>query len=157
MMIRKCRIRLRWLVILSGLFLLSVTPARAQAPAIEKIPILLDTDAGSDVDDAFALALILASPELDLRGIATCGSDPQTRALLLCRFLLRYRVLLLLRLDLTHFTLSRLVTLSRLSGKRSDFSVALLRSLLAHLCAGGHGGNSVRLRRRNRLADVLDL
>lgn len=51
------------------------------------IPILLDTDIGTDVDDAFALALILASPELDLRGITTVGSEPRTRALIVCRFL----------------------------------------------------------------------
>src|SRR4051812_372408 len=80
-------IRIRRLILLPGLFLLTAAPAAAQAPAIEKIPILLDTDAGSDVDDAFALALILASPELDLRGVTTSGSDPQIRALLLCRFL----------------------------------------------------------------------
>jgi inosine-uridine nucleoside N-ribohydrolase len=74
-------------LILTPVALALAVPALAQAPAIEKTPILLDTDAGSDVDDAFALALILASPELDLRGVTTVGSDPQTRALLLCRFL----------------------------------------------------------------------
>lgn len=73
--------------VVAVVFLFPATHAAAQSPAIEKIPILLDTDAGSDVDDAFALALILASPELELRGITTSGSDPQTRALLLCRFL----------------------------------------------------------------------
>ena len=41
------------------------SPAAAQAP---RIPVLIDTDIGSDIDDAFALALALASPELDLRG-----------------------------------------------------------------------------------------
>jgi inosine-uridine nucleoside N-ribohydrolase len=51
------------------------------------IPILLDTDIGSDIDDAFALALILASPELDLRGVATVGTEPQTRARIACRLL----------------------------------------------------------------------
>ncbi len=51
------------------------------------IPIILDTDIGTDVDDAFALALILASPELDLRGITTVGTEPRTRALMVCRFL----------------------------------------------------------------------
>jgi hypothetical protein len=65
----------------AALLLSPATRAAAQSPAIEKIPILLDTDAGTDVDDAFALALILASPELELRGITTSGSDPQTRAL----------------------------------------------------------------------------
>ena len=51
------------------------------------IPLLLDTDIGTDVDDAFALALILASPELDLRGVTTVGSEPLTRAQIVCRFL----------------------------------------------------------------------
>jgi inosine-uridine nucleoside N-ribohydrolase len=59
------------------------TPAAAQ----EKIPILLDTDIGSDIDDAFALALALASAELDLRGVTTVGSDAETRAWIVCRFL----------------------------------------------------------------------
>ncbi len=51
------------------------------------IPIILDTDIGTDVDDAFALALILVSPELDLRGVTTVGTDPQRRARIVCRFL----------------------------------------------------------------------
>ena len=62
-------------------------PLPAQAPAIEKVPVLLDTDLGSDIDDAFALALILASPELDLRGVTTVGGDTKVRAMMLCRFL----------------------------------------------------------------------
>src|SRR6516225_1177931 len=71
---------------LAVLLLIAASPASAQAPSIERIPILLDTDIGNDVDDALALALILASPELDLRGITTSGTDPQMRALLLSRF-----------------------------------------------------------------------
>ncbi|HTU90802.1 MAG TPA: nucleoside hydrolase [Gemmataceae bacterium] len=61
----------------------------ADAETVEKnsIPIILDTDIGTDVDDAFALALVLASPELDLRGVTTVGSEPRTRALMVCRFL----------------------------------------------------------------------
>lgn len=39
------------------------------------IPILLDTDIGTDVDDAIALALILASPELDLRAVTVVSGD----------------------------------------------------------------------------------
>lgn len=59
------------------------------APTVKKkaVPILLDTDIGTDVDDAFALALVLASPELDLRGVTTVGSEPRTRARIVCRFL----------------------------------------------------------------------
>lgn len=41
--------------------------------------ILLDTDIGTDVDDAIALALILASPELDLRAITTVSGDTRLR------------------------------------------------------------------------------
>ena len=39
-------------------------PAKAQQ---DKIPIIFDTDIGTDIDDSFALALILASPELELQ------------------------------------------------------------------------------------------
>ena len=45
-----------------------------------KIPVILDTDIGTDIDDAFALALILASPELDLVGVTTVSGDTQARA-----------------------------------------------------------------------------
>lgn len=69
--------------------MLSSSTLSADTPKIDKktIPILLDTDIGTDVDDAFALALILASPELDLRGVTTVGRDPRTRARIVCRFL----------------------------------------------------------------------
>lgn len=44
-------------------------------------PIVLDTDIGSDVDDALALGLVLASPdELDLRAVTTVSSDTRARA-----------------------------------------------------------------------------
>jgi inosine-uridine nucleoside N-ribohydrolase len=68
---------LGWCVLLSG-------PA---ARAAEKVPVLVDTDIGDDIDDAFALGLILASPELDLRGITTVQGDAHTRALIACRLL----------------------------------------------------------------------
>jgi len=53
----------------------------------EKIPIILDTDIGTDVDDAFALALILHSPELELVGITTVSGDTQARARLAAKML----------------------------------------------------------------------
>src|SRR5260370_13001115 len=67
------------------LFLPEQVPAEPSPP--EKIPILLDTDIGSDIDDAFALALVLASPELDLQGATTCCTDAEDRAWMVCRFL----------------------------------------------------------------------
>jgi purine nucleosidase len=43
-------------------------------------PVLLDTDLGSDVDDALALALALASPELEIVGITCVGRESRRRA-----------------------------------------------------------------------------
>jgi purine nucleosidase len=42
--------------------------------------ILLDTDVGTDVDDALALALAIRSPEIDLRAVTTVSCDPLLRA-----------------------------------------------------------------------------
>ena len=44
------------------------------------LPILLDTDVGTDVDDAIAIALVLAAPELDLRAVTTVSGDVRLRA-----------------------------------------------------------------------------
>jgi len=52
-----------------------------------KIPIILDTDIGTDIDDAFALALILESPELELLGVTTVSGDTQARARLAAKML----------------------------------------------------------------------
>ena len=51
------------------------------------IPIVLDTDIGSDIDDAFALALVLDSPELDLRAVTTVSGDTQARARIAAKML----------------------------------------------------------------------
>ena len=51
------------------------------------IPILLDTDIGTDIDDAFALALIVQSPELDLVAVTTVSGDTQARARLAAKML----------------------------------------------------------------------
>jgi inosine-uridine nucleoside N-ribohydrolase len=42
--------------------------------------VLVDTDIGDDIDDALALALILHSPEIDLRGVTTVFGDTRQRA-----------------------------------------------------------------------------
>lgn len=44
------------------------------------LPILLDTDIGTDVDDAIALSMILASPEIELRAVTTVSGDSHRRA-----------------------------------------------------------------------------
>ncbi|MCI0683583.1 MAG: nucleoside hydrolase [Gemmataceae bacterium] len=57
----------------------------AQTP---RVPVIIDTDIGSDVDDAFALALALASPDLDIKAITTVGAQADDRAWIVCRFLI---------------------------------------------------------------------
>jgi len=44
--------------------------------------ILLDTDIGSDIDDAICLAYLLAQPECDLLGVTTVTGEGQNRAML---------------------------------------------------------------------------
>src|SRR6266478_2314862 len=59
-------------------------------PIYHKAPpekVILDTDIGDDIDDAFAVALALRSPELQILGITTTFGDTETRAKLLDRFL----------------------------------------------------------------------
>src|SRR5689334_15569781 len=42
--------------------------------------IILDTDIGDDVDDALALAVICASPEIELLGVTTVFGNVKARA-----------------------------------------------------------------------------
>src|SRR5579864_9816139 len=63
----------------------SVAQTAATKPAPEKI--IIDTDIGDDIDDAFAVALALRSPELQILGISTTFGDTETRAKLVDRIL----------------------------------------------------------------------
>ena len=58
---------------------------RDASHAPEKI--IIDTDIGSDIDDAFAVALAIRSPELEILGIATDSGDTNERAKILDRML----------------------------------------------------------------------
>ncbi len=49
--------------------------------------IIIDTDIGDDIDDAFAVALALRSPELQIVGISTEFGETETRAKLVDRML----------------------------------------------------------------------
>jgi inosine-uridine nucleoside N-ribohydrolase len=49
--------------------------------------VILDTDIGDDIDDAFALALALHSPELQILGVTTTFGDTELRARLVERYL----------------------------------------------------------------------
>jgi inosine-uridine nucleoside N-ribohydrolase len=58
-----------------------------QRVATEPRKIIIDTDIGDDVDDAFAVGLALESPELKIVGITSAWGDTKLRARLLDRFL----------------------------------------------------------------------
>lgn len=51
------------------------------------IPVILDTDIGTDVDDCLALALLLSSPEVDLRGVTCVYGDVGLRARMVLKLL----------------------------------------------------------------------
>src|SRR5438045_9377460 len=88
--------RERAIVILSLTYVaLAVSPrcvAQSSAPATtartapaEKV--IIDTDIGDDIDDAFAVALALRRPELQILGITTTFGDTEMAAKLLDRLL----------------------------------------------------------------------
>jgi inosine-uridine nucleoside N-ribohydrolase len=70
----------RWLL---GLVLCLTSAGWAQG-AREKV--IIDTDIGDDVDDAFALALAVKSPELEILGVTTTFGETDVRAQIVDRF-----------------------------------------------------------------------
>ena len=65
------------------------TPPVSRGQSVPTLPekVIIDTDIGDDIDDAFAVALAVRSPELQILGITTTFGDTETRAKLLDRFL----------------------------------------------------------------------
>jgi inosine-uridine nucleoside N-ribohydrolase len=73
--------------ILAGILVFSrFSYAQSAKPRVPE-KIIIDTDIGDDVDDAFAVALALRSPELQILGVSTTFGDTETRAKLLDRLL----------------------------------------------------------------------
>ncbi len=52
-----------------------------------RIPVIIDTDVGDDIDDAFALVIALNDPRFEVLGITTAWGDTHLRALLVRRLL----------------------------------------------------------------------
>ena len=53
----------------------------------KKIPVILDTDIGLDIDDTWALGLLLKCPELDVKLITTSSDNTPLKAKLVAKFL----------------------------------------------------------------------
>ena len=62
-------------------------PGDGPAARPARIPVILDTDIGDDIDDTWALVLALRSPELDLRLVVTDYGNTEHRAKLVARLL----------------------------------------------------------------------
>ncbi len=56
-------------------------------PQRKKIPVIFDTDIGDDIDDTWALALLLQSPELDIKLITTAVGDTSAKAKIVAKML----------------------------------------------------------------------
>lgn len=69
--------------------LLPVSAAHAQPSVSQngREKIVIDTDIGDDIDDAFAVALALSSPEFEVLGFSASFGDTPTRAKMLDRML----------------------------------------------------------------------
>ncbi len=57
------------------------------APPMAKIPVIFDTDIGDDIDDTWALAMLLKSPQFDLKLATTSCGKAEYRAKLLAKLL----------------------------------------------------------------------
>jgi inosine-uridine nucleoside N-ribohydrolase len=53
----------------------------------KKVPVVLDTDIGSDIDDTWALAMLLKSPELDVRLVVSDTGNTTYRAKIAAKML----------------------------------------------------------------------
>ena len=53
----------------------------------ERVPVILDTDLGDDIDDTWALAMMLGMPQIDLKLIVTASEDTPARTRLTARIL----------------------------------------------------------------------
>jgi inosine-uridine nucleoside N-ribohydrolase len=64
---------------------LAATPPSA-ASSVQQ-PVIFDTDIGTDIDDAYALAALIDRPEIELIGVTTVSSDAAARARLAAKLL----------------------------------------------------------------------
>ena len=79
------------LVLLMGLvgMLCQLGCTATQPVAPRRIPVILDTDIGGDIDDTWALGFLLASPELDLKLVVTDSHNTEGKAKIVAKFLER--------------------------------------------------------------------
>ena len=77
----------RTILLLTGCLLAQAPRAQQPPTAASPEKIIIDTDIGDDIDDAYAVTLALRCPELKVLGFTTTFGDTQLRARLLDRLL----------------------------------------------------------------------
>jgi inosine-uridine nucleoside N-ribohydrolase len=75
--------------LLASMFMASSSPSDVSAApdAGSAAKVIIDTDIGTDIDDAFAVALALSSPDIHVLGITTTSGNVRLRARLVDRLL----------------------------------------------------------------------
>jgi inosine-uridine nucleoside N-ribohydrolase len=82
-----------WIAVLGVLAMLLVTVGSEAADnnestsRREKIPVVFDTDIGDDIDDTWALALLVQSPEFDVKLVTTAVNNTRSKARIVAKFL----------------------------------------------------------------------
>ena len=60
---------------------------QSRTPSSVAVPVILDTDIGGDIDDTWALMMLLACPQVDLKLIVTAVDDTETKTRLVAKML----------------------------------------------------------------------
>jgi len=93
----------RWLTRIEGILMVLAMCCAVGSPAAEeaesgvaketqgrkKVPVIFDTDIGDDIDDTWALAFLLKSPEVDVKLVVGDNGKSLYRACLIAKFLER--------------------------------------------------------------------
>jgi hypothetical protein len=77
---------LAWMIFIAFISPCQRMMAQNAAPTVARQKIILNTDIGDDIGDAFALGLALSSPNLQLLGVTSAWGDTDLRARLVACF-----------------------------------------------------------------------
>jgi inosine-uridine nucleoside N-ribohydrolase len=75
------------ITVLAAIFLLAIVSGASASQSRRKIPVIFDTDICDDIDDTWALALLLQSPEFDVKLVVTAVGNTKSKAKTVAKFL----------------------------------------------------------------------
>jgi inosine-uridine nucleoside N-ribohydrolase len=78
-----------WFGMVSAFLAAAASAAQGAQPSAEKakIPVIFDTDIGGDIDDTWALGMLLKCPQVDIKLVVGDHGNPQYRAKLIAKLL----------------------------------------------------------------------